>query len=221
MSTSRYPLWLRAWHWLHGLCFVAEVLTGLALHYADVSAAILPFRVAVVAHNVLGVALVVFWIAFLIGNAAYGHQKHYWPRLKGIFHQGRKLMAYYSVGILRGEPSPFAADANARFNPIQQLTYFLVMYGLMPAIAFSGILLLFPEWAPEEALGAGAVWPMAVLHLVAGYLLTLFLAVHVYLGTTGATPLALFRAMWRGEDGDGVLSKGDAIAYDPEGNETP
>jgi thiosulfate reductase cytochrome b subunit len=203
---QRYALWLRIWHWSHGLVFLIEALTGLALHYADISTPLIPFRYAVASHNIFGVALVVLWVLFVIVAAATGHHKHYWPRLRGIFHAAKTLGAYYAKGLINGEESPFA-QRKARFNPVQRLTYFTVMYGLMPIIGFSGILLLFPEWAPEKVLGAGGVWPMAILHLVAGYFLTLFVVVHIYLGTTGRSPLALYRDMWRGyeeEESDGT-----------------
>jgi thiosulfate reductase cytochrome b subunit len=206
MSTQeRYPLWLRLWHWLHGLVFLAEAMTGLALHYADISSPLIPFRYAVASHNILGVALVGLWLVFIVGAAVTGHHGHYWPKLIGLYTGAKKLGTYYRSGIMKGESSPFAGSPS-RFNPVQRLTYFAVMYAGMPIIGFSGVLLLFPEWAPEKVLGAGGVWPMAILHLVAGYLLTLFVVVHVYLGTTGRSPTALYRDMWRGyeeEESDG------------------
>ena len=59
----------------------------------------------------------------------------------------------------------------------------------------SGVLLLFPILAPERALGRAGLWPMAILHLAVGYLLTLFLVVHIYLATTGETFFSLIREM--------------------------
>ena len=72
------------------------------------------------------------------------------------------------------------------------------MYALMPLSVGSGVLLLFPILAPERALGRAGLWPMAMLHLTVGYLLTLFLVVHIYLATTGETFFSLIREMITG-----------------------
>ena len=40
---------------------------------------------------------------------------------------------------------------------------------------------------------------MAMLHLSVGYLLTLFVLVHIYLATTGETFFSLFREMITGD----------------------
>ncbi len=73
------------------------------------------------------------------------------------------------------------------------------MYILMPVSIASGVLLLFPILAPERALGRAGLWPMAMLHLSVGYLLTLFTVVHIYLATTGETLFSLYREMITGD----------------------
>jgi len=65
----------------------------------------------------------------------------------------------------------------------------------MPMIIVSGYLLMFPETAPNEIFGMGGVWPMALLHIVTGYFLSLFMFGHIYLGTTGHTAGELFKSM--------------------------
>ncbi len=44
----------------------------------------------------------------------------------------------------------------------------------------------------------GGIWPMAVLHIIIGYILSLFMFVHIYLGTTGETIGDLFKSMISG-----------------------
>ena len=73
-----------------------------------------------------------------------------------------------------------------------------VMLVLLPVLVATGLLLLFPQLAPERVMGAGGIWPMAVAHSIAAYLLTLFLVSHVYLTTTGETPLSDIREMLTG-----------------------
>ena len=44
----------------------------------------------------------------------------------------------------------------------------------------------------------GGVWPMAIIHAIVGFLLTIFMIGHIYLGTTGEHPSEYFQAMITG-----------------------
>jgi len=105
---------------------------------------------------------------------------------------------YYLYGIFKGEPHPTHATAELKFNPLQQITYLSIMYGLVPLIIGTGWLLLFPDEAPDKILGAGGIWPVAFGHTILGFFGALFMVGHIYLGTTGHTPGANFRGMWNG-----------------------
>ena len=63
----------------------------------------------------------------------------------------------------------------------------------------TGWALLFPERLPAEMLGVPGIGLWALVHTYTGFCLSLFMVVHVYLGTTGATLGELFRFMWFGE----------------------
>jgi thiosulfate reductase cytochrome b subunit len=68
----------------------------------------------------------------------------------------------------------------------------------MPVLIVTGLLLLFPELAPSKVLGAGGIWPMAVVHSIAGFLASLFMIGHIYLATTGEKVLTDFKEMITG-----------------------
>jgi thiosulfate reductase cytochrome b subunit len=63
----------------------------------------------------------------------------------------------------------------------------------------TGWALLFPERLPADLLGVPGIGLWALVHTYTGFCLSLFMVVHVYLGTTGATLGELFSFMWFGE----------------------
>ncbi|MEE9280962.1 MAG: cytochrome b/b6 domain-containing protein, partial [Myxococcota bacterium] len=136
-------------------------------------------------------------VVFVVWNAASGHVRHYKPRDIHVIHSLMIQIRYYGYGMFRGDPPPLSPGL--RNNHVQQLAYTGVMYVLMPVSIATGVLLLFPILAPERALGRAGLWPMAMLHLSVGYLLTLFLVVHIYLATTGETFFSLYREMITGD----------------------
>ena len=196
MSEVTNPLWLRVWHGLQALLFLGLIATGLNMHYAGSEWAVIPFSVSVRAHNACGIATAVLWVVFVVWNAVSGRVRHYKPKDIHVIHSLVIQIRYYGYGMFRGDPPPLSPGL--RNNHVQQLFYTGIMYILMPLSIASGVLLLFPILAPERALGRAGLWPMAMLHLSVGYLLTLFLVVHIYLATTGETFFALYRAMITG-----------------------
>ena len=197
MSEVATPLWLRVWHGLQALLFLGLLATGLTMHYAGSGWAVIPFSASVRTHNACGIATAVLWVVFVVWNSVSGHVRHYKPKDIHVVHSLVIQLRYYAYGMFRGAPSPLSPGL--RNNHVQQLAYSGVMYILLPVSIASGVLLLFPILAPERALGRPGLWPMAMLHLCVGYLLTLFLIVHIYLATTGETFLALYREMITGD----------------------
>lgn len=193
-----YPRWLRAWHWTNAALFLALAVTGLSMHYADAQAPLIPFRLARLVHNAAGLLIDAAWVGFLAANARSGNVRHYQIRLGGLLRGVTRQARWYLVGIFRGERTPYPETARRKFNPLQALTYALLMYGWFPLLAGTGVMLLFPELAPARVLGWGGVWPAAVLHLAAGFGGTLFLVGHCYLATTGRTVTTHFKAMING-----------------------
>ncbi len=193
-----YPLWLRSWHWINAALFFVLIATGISLHYSATSSLYLSFETAIVAHNAAGILLTLNYIFYVLFNIISGNYKQYIPPIKGmtirLFHQGK----YYVWGVFRGEDHPYHTSEEQKFNPLQQVSYFGIMFFMMPLVCISGTLLMFPELAPERFLGMGGVWPMAILHIVVGYFLSLFMFGHIYLATHGDTLLSNFKSMFTG-----------------------
>jgi thiosulfate reductase cytochrome b subunit len=209
---TAYPRWLRWWHWGNLALFLALLATGLQMHYSPPGVAERGFRTAVLVHNTAGVLLTAGYAVFILGNLFRGNGRYY--RLApgdlswGLLRQAR----HYLLGIFAGEPQPFPHTGARKFNPLQKLSYLAVMYALYPVLVVTGWALLFPERLPGRLLGVPGIGVWAVAHVGVGFFLSLFMLLHAYLGTTGATVGELFRLMWRGEP---------AARPEPRGAATP
>ncbi|NOX87611.1 MAG: cytochrome B [Calditrichaeota bacterium] len=190
-----YPLWLRVWHWTNATLYILLILTGISMHYSGSDNPFIPFKTARLIHNTAGILLVFMYLDFLINNLFTWNGKYYLPQFKGLPNRLYLQTRYYLFGIFKGEPHPFNPDEKSKFNPLQQVTYIFVMFVFMPVLIISGLFLLFPEYAPDKFLGIGGLLPMAILHTVVAYFLTLFTIAHIYLGTTGHTPASNFKSM--------------------------
>ncbi|MBF0627292.1 MAG: cytochrome b/b6 domain-containing protein [Magnetococcales bacterium] len=194
-TTELYPVWIRIWHWSNALCFLVLLATGISLHFAAPGAWLIPFNTARVLHNIFGIGMTLGWVIFAIGNLRGGNGIHYRPRLAGLMNRLLAQILFYGVGIFRQAPHPFPATREAKFNPLQQLTYLGVMGGMVPMLILSGLGFFLHEWLPEHVLGMDALWVIGVLHYGVALFLTLFLIGHLYLATAGETVFGEFKKM--------------------------
>ena len=196
MTDELYPLWLRAWHGLHALCFLVLGATGLSLHYNGEWFAVLRFDIAIRLHDSSGIALIALYVLFVVANAKSNMRHYSLPR--PIVGSLLRQLRWYLKGMFNGDPRPFPRARTKKLNPLQSATYLVVMYALTPASVMSGIALMVPQFAPERVAGAGGVWPMALLHLATGWGLSLFLLLHIYMVTTGPRPHSYLVEIVRG-----------------------
>ena len=214
-----YPLWLRLWHWFNALLFLVLILSGISLHYSDKNALIVPFDVSISSHNISGILLSFIYLFYIIFNISTGNIKHYIPQLKGFYKKLLIQAKYYMLGIFNNEPHPFHSSVKHKFNPMQQVTYATIMFVLMPGIIISCWLMLFPEIAPNEIFSMGGVWPMAILHIILGFFLSVFMLGHIYLASTGKTVGELLTSMLNGwhlhEEDEVEISQETLQAYKP------
>lgn len=209
-----YPVWLRIWHWTNALLFLILLLSGISLHFSDKNSLFVPFKIAMLSHNICGILLTLMYLFFFIFNLLSGNIKYYIPQAKTLLRKLRVQTKYYLLGIFNKEPHPFHHNEKDKFNPLQKITYAGVMFFVVPIIIISGWFLLFPEYAPNEFLGMGGVWPMAILHISTGFLASMFMLGHIYLGTTGKTLGELYKSMisgWYLEDA--IEEEEDKVQY--------
>ncbi|MEZ5400983.1 MAG: cytochrome b/b6 domain-containing protein [Bryobacteraceae bacterium] len=198
MNADFYPRWLRAWHWSNAVLFAALLATGASMHFAEPGAPQVDFRTARFVHNTAGILLTLGYLIFLVRNTLSGNGRYYLPEGDDLGAGILRQVRYYLVGIFRGDPHPYHHIPGRKFNPMQKLTYLGLMYLVFPGIVVTGWLMFFPEKMPERIDGLPGAGAVSLAHAIIGYALALFLVVHIYLGTTGSTPLALFREMISG-----------------------
>jgi thiosulfate reductase cytochrome b subunit len=191
-------LWIRLWHWTNAALMLVLIVSGASLHFTDATVPLLPFALAVKLHNAAGLALAGAYAVFVVGNVVSGNWWQYVPKPGSFLHRCWTQTKFYCWGIFVGARHPYPPTAEANFNALQQIIYWLVMYLLMPALILSGLLFLWPAFAPKRAFGMDGLVSVAVVHYVVGLLITAFTIAHIYLATTGTRVTSLVRMMVTG-----------------------
>lgn len=192
------PLWIRLWHWSNALLIITLSVTGFSLHFADPKLPLVEFSLAARLHQVAGIALVALYTFFVVANLVTGNWWQYIPKPPGILERCWVQGKWYMFGIFRGEPHPYRVSEETNFNALQALSYWFIMYMVMPLMLFSGLLFLFPEFAPDRVFGFDGLLPVAVVHYLTGAIIVIFMIAHIYLGTTGTTVTSMFKTMING-----------------------
>ena len=195
--TYMYESYRRFWHWLQTTSIVILLFTGLIIHRPDIFG-VFSFRGMVTIHNVLAVILVVNALLSLFYHIATERVREYIPHPYGFFDDAIVQAKYYISGIFRREPHPFEKRPDNRMNPIQKATYFGILNVLLPLQMLTGALMWGVQKFPEVAKWFGGLPFLAPFHSLVAWIFATFIAGHVYLTTTGATPLEAMGAMVTG-----------------------
>lgn len=193
-----YEPYERFWHWLQAIAIIGLVVTGAIIHYPGSLAAGGGFRATVIIHNILAVILVANALLSIVWHVASGAIRQYIPRPRGFFDQAITQAMYYMRGIFQGEPHPFEKDPRHKLNPLQQATYVVILNILLPLQMITGILIWGAQKWPQVTASLGGLPFLLPVHTIGAWLFAAFVVLHVYLTTTGATPLAAIRAMISG-----------------------
>jgi thiosulfate reductase cytochrome b subunit len=192
-----YESYRRFWHWLQTTSIVILLFTGLVIHRPDIFG-VFSFRGVVMIHNVLAVILVVNALLSVFYHIATERVQEYIPRPYGFFDDALLQARYYISGIFKGEGHPFEKRPDNRMNPIQKATYFGILNVLLPLQILTGALMWGVQKWPEVANLFGGLPFLAPFHSLIAWTFATFILGHVYLTTTGATPLEAMRAMVTG-----------------------
>jgi thiosulfate reductase cytochrome b subunit len=189
-----YESYRRFWHWLQTVAIIILLLTGLLVHRPDIFAAF-SFRGVVTVHNVIAVILVVNAFLSIFYHVATERVQEYIPRPYGFFDDAMVQAKYYLSGIFKKEPHLFEKRPDNRMNPIQKATYFGILNVLLPLQILTGALMWGVQEFPTVANWFGGLPFLAPLHSFVAWTFATFIVGHVYMTTTGATPLEATRAM--------------------------
>lgn len=193
-----YSLHERIWHWLQAAVMILLILTGFAIHYPDRFGFLGSMATAIQAHAWLGAALILnaFLGAFFHLTAEKYH--HFMPRLDDFTEAAVRQARFYLYGIFHGEKHPLETDPRRKLNPLQKITYLVLLNILLPFQIVTGVLMWGADRWPQVFEGAGGLRLLGPAHTLGAYLFLAFMIGHIYLATTGPTPTALFRAMTTG-----------------------
>jgi len=194
-----YPVWVRLWHATNALLCLFLIVTGFSMLYSNPdNVLVVKFQRAVAIHNICGILLTISYTLFLFGNLFTANGRHYLIKLKGL---GKKLWEqgyFYAYGYFKGDKVPYPVSSDRKFNPLQQVSYVGVMYFVLPMLFVTGWALMFPEFILKKFLGLSGIFLTDQFHVVLGFLVIIFLCIHIYVSTMGKSPLSNFRSIITG-----------------------
>jgi thiosulfate reductase cytochrome b subunit len=181
----------RFWHWTQAALIIFMMVTGFEIHGVY---KLFGFGKAVSLHTIAAWSLITLWVFAIFWHFTTGEWKQYIPTLEKV----DAMLKYYLTGIFTNAPHPFRQTTLTKHNPLQRLAYLGVKLLINPLIWASGLLYLYyGSWGELGLSGLSLPW-VALVHTGAAFLMLIFFIIHVYLTTTGHTPLAHIKAMITG-----------------------
>lgn len=180
----------RLWHWSQMMLVVCLCITGFEIHD---SYELFGYESAVHIHNVAGWTYAILTLLGLFWLITSGEIKQWLPTFKMLKEQAQ----YYTGGIFRKEAHPVHKTPDNKLNPLQRWVYFGLMLILIPLQILTGLVYMYINLA-KSLLNIESVQGVAILHTLIAFLMLTFLAVHLYLITTGKKPGTNLKAMVTG-----------------------
>jgi thiosulfate reductase cytochrome b subunit len=194
-----YPTYIRVWHLCNAFFCLGLIVTGISMQFSNPKFPLIRFDVAVSIHNIFGILLTVSYFIFFIGNLFSGNGRFYRMGMRGLYGRLKSQFNYYTRGIFRKENPPFPVTKENKFNPLQQFTYVMAMYILVPVVFTTGWFMMYPDvFLPTRIIGFSGLHLTDLLHIIVGFIITIFMFIHIYFCTIGKTPVSNFRSMING-----------------------
>jgi thiosulfate reductase cytochrome b subunit len=193
-----YPIWIRVWHMINAIMCLLLIITGMSMQYSSINYPFIRFDKAIAWHNFGGISLSLNYFIFFIGNLIYSNGHHYKLAWNGL---GKRLLlqfTYYAGGIFKENKPPFPINIERKFNPLQQFSYVITMYGFVPLLIISGLILLFPGIVVNDFLGSKGLFMTDLVHVISGFIISLFMITHIYFCTIGLKISSHFKAIITG-----------------------
>jgi thiosulfate reductase cytochrome b subunit len=193
------PLPVRIWHWVNAFGFLLLILTGAQLRYIDL-VQLMSLESAVNLHNSVGFVVManyLLWLGFYLSSERIANYHPVLDARRYVLSFFQQLR-YYSYGIFKGETSPHKVNLKDKFNPMQRMTYQLVMLLAVPIQFITGLMLWdikrFQTWIEWM----GGVRVVDTIHVLVFIFFVFFMLVHAYLGALGQKPSSHYREMLTG-----------------------
>ena len=203
-----HPLPIRIWHWVNALGFIILIVTGAQIRFGNVLH-LFSFETAVKIHSWLGFILLANYFIWLFYYLLTFKIKIYIPPVNHPIEYAKKALnqaKFYGWGIMVGDENPHHSTPDNKFNPMQQVSYLMIMVALIPVQIITGLFLWDPHLFGTFVNLAGGVQIADMIHVFLWIFFSAFIIVHFYLATLGHTPMAHIIAMfsgWEEEHGHG------------------
>jgi len=193
------PLPVRIWHWLNALGFVALILTGVQIRYASMFN-VMSFETAIKTHNWVAFSVIANYFVWLSFYLFTDKITVYHPELnpRKFFDKAFAQIMYYSHGIFKGEPSPHKVNPYDKFNPMQSITYQIIMLLVVPIQFITGIMMWDIKRFEGPIAMLGGIHNVDTVHVLIFIFFVSFTMIHAYMGALGNTPATHFREMFTG-----------------------
>ena len=180
-----YPGSIRMWHLLNAVLIIGLIITGISLQYSSKDSVLVPFRLAITWHNIFGVILSFNYLHYLIAGLVTRNFRFYVIRQPKFWQRAAKQARFYAYGVFKGEEHPFHVSETEKFNPLQKVSYWFVMFIFLPIVIATGWGLLYPDIVAHVIFGISGLHVTDIIHISTGFFLSIFLIVHIYLCTVG------------------------------------
>lgn len=144
-------------------------------------------------HDIAAWAFLVLIVFAIFWHFVTGEWKQYIPTTKYIKAQ----ISYYFTGIFKGAPHPTHKTIYNKFNPLQRMIYLGLKLLVIPVQVLTGLVYMFYIY-PNNPVHVEGLSVIALIHTFGAFTLLAFVIAHVYLTTTGDTPLSSIKAMVTG-----------------------
>ena len=189
-----HPLPLRIWHWANALMVILLVITGIQLRISGV-ASLRPHDPFLLIHKYAGWAMAASWVIWVVYGLISDHLRRHYLFKKGDFRGTFRQAKFYLISIFKGEENPFQPSPDGKFNPLQKLAYGSVMALFAPILVFTGLLFSDIPFFRKYILLWNIVGVINAIHVMAAYVILLYLVFHVYMATLGPTVFSHSKAM--------------------------
>lgn len=195
-----HPLPIRIWHWVNAGGFIILILTGAQIRFGNIIN-LVSFETAVDIHSWTGFILIANYCIWLFYYLFTGNIKIYIPPLHHPIEFAKKAVRqakFYGFGIMVGDQNPHHPMPDNKFNPMQQVSYLMIVAALIPIQIITGLLLWDPKLFSPIVNLVGGIQIVDLIHVLLFIFFSAFIIVHFYLATLGHTPLAHIKAMFTG-----------------------
>ncbi len=195
-----HPLPIRIWHWVNALGFIILILTGAQIKLGN-KINLFSFETAVDIHSWLGFILLANYSIWLFYYLLTLKIKIYIPPLHHPIEFAKKAVTqakFYGWGIMVGDQNPHHSTPDNKFNPMQQMSYLMIMAALIPVQIITGLFLWNPKLFGPVVNLIGGIQIADTIHILLWIFFSAFIIVHFYLATLGHTTWAHIIAMFTG-----------------------